>query len=244
MHVRNVATKELAGKGSRAMFRIMNTVHDRLRYFRETVKGLSLREFRDRVNERLEPGGSLSLGTVSNYERGRENGSRPGPRAEFLVALKEAFPDVRLEWLLLGEGPPTVLGEELSAPEGLEAVAQREGGFAARVLARYPDLELLSPEASALFMAALTRLAMGEPEMALDEDHLLELAGDLRWLLLAPLGWWGFRHAPAYEEFSDYCVACLHALTQLMPGPGEGDPVRAYPGSPGPGLRESMPVGF
>ena len=112
------------------------------------------------------------------------------------------------------------------------------------MLARYPDLELLSPEASALFMAALTRLAVGEPDMALDEEQILELAGDLRWLLLLPLGLWGFRHAPPYESFSDYSVALLHALMQLMPAATRGDPAADYPGSTGPALRERVPVGF
>lgn len=227
------------------MFSFMNSVHERMRHFRETVKGLSLRELQARVNERLGEDEALSLGTISNYERPPADGARrAGPRVEFLVALKRAFPDLRLEWLMFGEGQPTEMAERLAAPEGLEAGAAAEGGFAARVLERHPDLELLSPEASALFMAALTRLAMGEPEAALDEPHLLELAGDLHWLLLAPLAMWGFRHSPPYDAFSDYCVALLHALMQLMPRAGRGDPVDAYAGSLAPRLRDDAPVGF
>jgi len=134
---------------------------------------------------------------------------------EFLAALKRAFPPLRLEWLILGDGEPTTIAERLAAPEGLETKAGSATGedpsFAARVLARHPDLELLSPEASALFMAALTRLAMGEPKLALDEKDLMQLAGDLRWLLLLPPGAWGFHHTPPYRTFSDYAVAMLHA---------------------------------
>jgi len=207
--------------------------------------GLSLRELQARVNERLGEDEALSLGTISNYERPpSDGGRRAGPRIEFLVALKRAFPELRLEWLMFGEGQPTEVAERLAAPEGLEADAAAGGGFATRVLARHPDLELLSPEASALFMAALTRLAMGERDAELDESHLLDLAGDLRWLLLAPLAMWGFRHSPPYDAFSDYSVALLHALMQLMPRPGEGDPISAYEGSLAPRLREEVPVGF
>jgi len=227
------------------MFIHMDTVHERLRYFRETVKGLSLRELQAAVNGRLGADEALSLGTISNYERPPADGARrAGPRLEFLVALKEAFPDLRLEWVMFGDGLPTQVAERLAAPEGLEAEAAAGGGFAARVLARHPDLELLSPEGSALFMAALTRLAMGEPGAALDEEHLLELAGDLRWLLLAPLAMWGFRHSPPYDAFSDYSVALLHALMRLMPPPGRGDAIARYEGSLAPRLRRDAPVGF
>jgi len=231
----------------------MDTVQQRLRHFREKVEGIALREFRDRINRQLPPDGGLSLGTLSNYERPPNGKRRPGPRAEFMGALKRAFPEVRLEWLILGEGQPTEVAQKLAAPDGLEARA--EGGdsnsgagggsrFAARVLERYPDLELLSPEASALFMAALTRLAMGEPNMAFDEDQLLELAGDLRWLVLCPLGAWGFQHDPPYRAFSDYAVAMLHALGLLMPETGRGDPVADYAESIGPRLRRRYPAGF
>ena len=228
------------------MFRYMNTVQSRLRLFRGDVLGLSLREFRRRVNAELSPADRLSLGTLSNYENTADGRSRAGPRAEFIGALKRAFPPLRLEWLILGEGAPTTVEERLAAPEGLERKAGGEEGetFAARVLERYPDLELLSPEASAMFMAALTRLAMGEPEMALDEPRLLDLAGDLRWLLFLPLGAWGFRHAPPYRTFSDYAVAVLHALAGLMPERGGGDPIEAYAASILPSLRRYRPVGF
>ncbi len=230
------------------MFNIMNTVQFRLRTLREGVLGLSLREFRRRINAQLPDHARVSLGTLSNYERPPDERPRAGPRAEFIAALKRAFPPLRLEWLILGEGQPTVVAERLSAPEGLETKAGAATGegstFAAGVLTRYPDLEYLSPDASAVFMSALTRLAMGEPNMALDERRLLELAGDLRWLLLLPVGAWGFRHAPPYRAFSDYAVAMLHALSQLMPDSGEGDPIDDHAASILPRLRRFRRVGF
>ena len=229
------------------MFIIMNSVQSRLRYFRK-AQGLSLRALRERVNAELPEAERVSLGTLSNYEREAEGSPRSGPRAGFLAALKRAFPPLRLEWLILGEGEPTRLAERLAAPSGLEAKAESANAagssFAGRVLDRYPDLDLLSPEASAVFMSALTRLAMGEPKLALDEADLLQLAGDLRWLLLLPLGAWGFDHTPPYRTFSDYAVAMLHALSRLMPDNGEGDPIADHRSSRLPRLRRSQRVGF
>ena len=230
------------------MFRIMDTVQTRLRFFRKEVQGLSLRDFRARVNAELPEQARVSLGTLSNYEREAQGSSRAGPRAEFLAALKRAFPPLRLEWLILGEGEPTTVAQRLAAPEGLETKAgastDEGASFAQQVLARYPDLDLLSPEASAVFMSGLTRLAMGEPRLALGEGNLIQLAGDLRWLLLLPLGAWGFRHAPPYRLFSDYAVGMLHALSRLMPENGDGDPIADHAASILPQLRRFRTVGF
>lgn len=230
----------------------MNTVQERIHHWRVSVKRMSLREFRDVVNARLSETARVSLGTISNYERTPSPGSasRGGPRSDFIMALKTAFPELRLDWLLCGAGEPTELAQRLAAPGGLESEGADRGAggergaasFAERVLRRYPDLELLAPEASALFMGALTRYAMGEPKMELDEAHLLELAGDLRWLLLLPLQLWGFRRSPGYDELSDYAVAQLHALMQLMPPTGRGDRIRSYEKSLGPRLRGSFPA--
>jgi hypothetical protein len=227
------------------MFIVMNTVHERLRHFRERIQALSLREFQAAINAQLPEADALSLGTISNYERPLAGGGpRPGPRVEFLGALKAAFPDVRLDWVMFGDGQPTEVAELLASPNGLEGTGGGLSSFGARIIERYPDIELLPPEGAALFMAALTRLAMGEPDEALDEDLLLDLAGDLRWLLLLPARLWGFRHEPPYEVFSDYTVAMLHALMQLMPPPGGGDAISDYAGSRTPRLRVEYPVGF
>lgn len=231
----------------------MNTVQERIHHWRVSVKRISLRELRDIVNAHLPEPARVSLGTINNYERPPTTGSsaRGGPRSEFILAFKRAFPELRLDWLVLGEGEPTELAQRLAAPGGLEGEAEGQdtgdggdgpSGFATRILDGYPDLELLAPEASALFMGALTRYAMGEPRMELDEAHLLELAGDLRWLLLLPLQLWGFRRSPRYDELSDYAVAQLHALMQLMPPTGKGDRIRKYERSLGPRLRGSFPV--
>lgn len=232
----------------------MDSVQERLRFWREEVKGLSLRQFQRSVNARLPADMQVSLGTVANYEHAPEaDGRRAGPRAEFVAGLKRAFPELRLEWLLLGEGEPTRLAQALAGEEGLESGGGRadESGeegpavsLTARILASYPDLELLAPEASALFTAALTRYAMGAPSMEIDEAQLLELAGDLRWLLWLPISAWGFDHEPGYERFSAYCVAVLQALILAMPTSGQGDAIDRHPGSIVRRLRAEHEVGF
>jgi hypothetical protein len=229
----------------RVVYSNVNTVQERIRYWRSNIKGLSLREFQKLVNAQL-PGAEVSLGTVSNYEQVSSDGvQRGGPRASFVGAMKRAFPELRLAWLLLGQGEPTRMAQQLTGQGGLEGTGDEAGGedsLTGRVLRRYPDLDLLSPEASALFAAALARYAMGEPDMHLTEEHLIELAGDLRWLLLLPTTGWGFEHEPDYDRFSAYCVAMLHALMQAMPGSGQGDPVADYQGSGVRALREGRPV--
>lgn len=221
----------------------MNTVQDRLRHLREQVLGLSLRELQEAVNAELPEDGRVSLGTVSNYERSGPDGRRAGPRAEFLAALKRAFPALRLSWLLLGEGAPTEPGARAAALAGHDGAAPA-GGLAGRLREEHPDLELLSTEASALFVGALARYATGEPGMALEERSVLELAADLRWLLFLPFRLWGFDPRPGYDQFSAYCVAALHALTLAMPAAGGGDPADAYADAPNRRLRASLEVGF
>lgn len=224
----------------------MNSIQERLRYWREEIRGLSLRDLQEAVNARLPEEERVSLGTVSNYERPPgPGGSRAGPRAGYLAALKRAFPDLRIPWLLLGEGQPTELGQRVGTAADLEgAAAGGEGTLAARILARFPDLELLPPEGSALFTGALTRYATGVPEMDLDEERVLELAADLRWLLLLPFSLWGYRSPPDYERFAAYSVALLHALTLAMPGPGDGEPADRYGRYPNRRLRDAFPVGL
>ena len=91
------------------MFIFMNTVHERLRHLRENVKGLSLREFRARINAELVAEEQLSLGTVSNYERPAGRARRAAPRADFIAQLRLALDavdtpdlwDIELEGLKL-----------------------------------------------------------------------------------------------------------------------------------------------
>lgn len=224
----------------------MNSVQDRLRHWREVVKGLSVRQFRAAVNAHLPAERRVSLGTASNYEQSPGAARSASPRADYVAAVKAAFPELRLEWLVLGEGEPSATADRVAAAAAPAPGAARYGdsSLGGRVLDAYPDLTLLSPEASALFLGTLTRYATAEPGLDLTEERILELAGDLRWLLLLPFALWGFRHEPGYDAFSAYSVAMLHALGLAMPGSGDGDPVTAYAEAPNRKLRGALEVGF
>lgn len=223
----------------------LDSVQERLRHWREAVVRLSVREFHAAVNAQLPPEARVSLGTVSNHEQPPGASRSTPPRADYVAAVKRAFPELRLEWLLLGEGAPGATGDRVAAAAGrLEDGPPSEGSLRGRVLEAYPDLGLLSPESSALFLGALTRYAMGEPSLELGEQQILELAADLRWLLLLPLSLWGYRHEPDYDTFAAYSVALLHALTLLMPASGAGDPIEDYAQAPNRALRDRLPVGF
>ena len=80
---------------------IFETFHERLRFWRREVAEVSQKELCDAVNQRLGSSDQVSVATVSNYERSTE------PRASFLGALKQAYPQVSLEWLVSGTGKLT-----------------------------------------------------------------------------------------------------------------------------------------
>jgi len=103
-----------------------DTIQGRLRYWLTDVEGVSLRRVHVAVNEQLPKKLRISLGTMSNYTRG-EGEDVPGPRAEFLVALKKAFPDLNLAWLLFGRGMPTETGEAIDAQLRSFTADVREG---------------------------------------------------------------------------------------------------------------------
>lgn len=83
-----------------ATSKTLDTLQDRFKYWRNHVARISLREVQEAVNKHLEKG--VSLPTVNNYEVAK----RASPRTSFILALKRAFPDLNLEWLLLGDGEP------------------------------------------------------------------------------------------------------------------------------------------
>jgi len=91
-----------------------DTIQGRLKYWLTDVEGVSLRRAHVAVNEQLPEKLRIGLTTMGKYTRG-EGGDVPGPRAEFLVALKKAFPDLNMAWLLFGRGMPTETSEATDA---------------------------------------------------------------------------------------------------------------------------------
>jgi len=94
-------------------FRNLETIQSRFWYLRNRVLGVTLQELCHAVNRHLEE--PVALSTVSNFEaRGAtapERKRASEPRASFLAALRRAYPHIELEWLVLGEGPATVVSE-------------------------------------------------------------------------------------------------------------------------------------
>ena len=107
----------------------VETFHERLRFWRREVAEVSQKELCHAVNQRLGSSDQISVATVSNYERSTE------PRASFLGALKQAYPQVSLEWLVSGAGKlfagQQELGEVLAGLRGsddaLNQLTQRPG---------------------------------------------------------------------------------------------------------------------
>jgi len=77
-----------------------DNVHERLRFWRTEVIGISQVGLCDAVNRYLSQADQVGVTTVSNYERTTE------PRASFLAALKQVYPSLNLDWLVTGAGRP------------------------------------------------------------------------------------------------------------------------------------------
>jgi transcriptional regulator with XRE-family HTH domain len=209
----------------------MPEIHERLRWAVEQHAGLSIREFHRRMDERGVRGSSYA--SVHGYLRGKAD-----PSVVFLQEAADVL-GVREPWLVLGSGAPTRREGEL-APGPSRPETGREARLRERILSRYPELAGLPQAERDLFFEALTRYVLTAPdaaELAIGRDgsgRILELAGDLLFLLKLPLGprAWGFRDPEADREaFHHYLTAMLHALELWMEGRGEGRPASRSPAS-------------
>ena len=86
----------------------LKTVNKRLKYWRNSVR-LSQGEFLTTLRPHLPKDEQFSVSMVSYYENSIE------PRASFLAALKKAYPDLNLNWLLTGEEQASISEEQRSA---------------------------------------------------------------------------------------------------------------------------------
>ena len=86
---------------------VPDTVANRFQYWRRDVARVSLRQLSEAVNQHLVGKARVSVSTVNNYEV-RDN----EPKVSFLVALKNEYPDLNLDWLMFGEGDPSVTNEQ------------------------------------------------------------------------------------------------------------------------------------
>lgn len=175
-----------------------------------TEQGLTLAELRDRVNAKLPPESHVELSSVSNFE----TPSKPLPRLDWLAGFRKAFPDVRLEWLLLGN-PPETEGEygrrmaglktldEMAArgPDPWDAFLESVGG---RTWMALSDLSLYLPsEVTAVATGLVQRWAGGRPDV-------LRTPPDV----------------PTREEIRDYLERVLSPLMDMRFG-SEGELIAA-----------------
>jgi hypothetical protein len=91
---------ELSAKNHSQLQFFGDSVHERLRFWRTEIVGVSQIGLCNAVNGYLSDADRVGVTTVSNYERTTE------PRASFLAALKRVYPALSLNWLVTGEGRP------------------------------------------------------------------------------------------------------------------------------------------
>ncbi len=99
-----------------------DNVQERFRYWRQEIAGVSQAQLCEEVNRHLPTESEVAVTTICNYERATE------PRVSFLDALKKAYPDLNLSWLISGSGEPRLSDEQ--AAERLRSVVTSLGAVA------------------------------------------------------------------------------------------------------------------
>ena len=83
-----------------------DNVQERFKYWRQEIARVSQAQLCEEVNRHLPTESEVAVTTISNYERATE------PRVSFLDALKKAYPDLNLGWLISGSGEPQLSDEQ------------------------------------------------------------------------------------------------------------------------------------
>lgn len=174
-------------------------------------EGLTLREVQASVNDHLPETRQIkSSGTISNYEK--KESDKPPPRADFLAALKAAYPTLNVEWMVTGRGEMYDVGDR----ELLRAELASEH----ETFARLPDA------AQDLLMDTLTRWAAfakrpSEGSEPWGEGRTVEAAGDLLFLLELPARSVREGRFETEEAWESYLLAVLQAIRLALPEPGD-----------------------
>ncbi len=136
------------------------TIHERLKYWRNEVLGVSQSRLCETVNSHLPEEDRVAVTTVSNYERTTE------PRGSFLGALKKAYPEINLEWLVAGQGK--LLASEQRTAEALrKARAENGEGNTATPVLDLPGMQRfrgLAEPAVHVLVAFLEEVRQSNPE--------------------------------------------------------------------------------
>lgn len=190
----------------------LDRIPQRLKHVQDIRGVATLKEFHERL------GGEefVSYGAVRNYHfiasdrTGREPKRQFGQDipadervapAPYLAAVARTF-DVRLEWLVTGEGPVT---EE----EYRRRIAAESDHEEAREL--WEEVPFLEGTLNAsAFLSAWLRLQMAKCFSDIEVSPT-----DLAGLVLAPAATLGMRYRPLGPEWDRYLHAMLHAITLL-----------------------------
>ena len=135
------------------------TIHERLKYWRHEVLGVSQSRLCETVNSHLPAEDRVAVTTVSNYERTTE------PRGSFLGALKKAYPEINLDWLVVGQGK--LLASEQRTAEALRLARAENGGGGATPLMDQAGMQRfrgLSEPAVHILVAFLEEVRQSNPE--------------------------------------------------------------------------------
>lgn len=165
----------------------------------------SLKEFWGALRDRSKC--SYSYQAVRNYHSGRD------APADYFVCVANAF-DVRLEWLLTGEGLPTEV-EQRANLWGVTALtfAVDVSAFSQQAAQPIPFAHLLSPAAMALFWEMWKRYVVGGE---VPKEQQEELARALGRGIAAPLQELGITPDRS-DALSDYFSLMCQSLIALAP---------------------------
>lgn len=196
---------------------------ERLEHVRQ-IRGVpTLSEFHRRLIEQRGEGDSfqVSYAAARNYHYDRE------APASYLVRVADVF-DVRLRWLLTGEGRPTEIEEQLRPAEADPVRADTRDRVDARFAERFPALDYLDNETRAMVLRVMVRAFQDvtfqprHPMMVNPSPPAVsETVAD--WLARA-LGGPVAELRPEgikKDDLEDYTVLMCQALLRLIPSPME-----------------------
>ena len=191
-----------------------DSLHERLRFWRTDVIGVSQVALCQAVNHYLSEAEQVGVTTVSNYERTTE------PRASFLAALKRVYPALNLDWLITGEGRP--LQTSRGDWPGL-AAAGTEGGSAVGHLTDQPGMHrfrVLPLTAACILVAFLDEVRQSAPEYQDEQSRSWrDFLQRLSHFYFEPFQ--STRHFAALDilsdgELTDYTLAVVAAVRPLV----------------------------
>lgn len=187
-------------------------MHERLRFWRTEIVGVSQIGLCNAVNGYLSEADRVGVTTVSNYERTTE------PRASFLAALKRVYPALSLNWLVTGEGRP-LQSSVPAAPAG-DAVP---GDAAVASLTDQPGMHRfrILPLAAALILTAfLNEVRQSLPDYQDEQSRAWrDFLQRLSHFFFEPFQ--STRHFAALDvlsdgDLTDYTLAVIAAVRPLV----------------------------